>query len=344
MVISKKRSVITRIPLPSTGAVEFLRAPAKPETISLDRRTRIRPIRPEEIDQSLFLLLADANDSPEQVIEKKKSFQQLADHQRYDLGKQIVALCDDKLVCASLFVPQPGQVAFVFQSPLVNGASDVKVRELAVRALRETCRWAFQEGHRLLQVIVESDDAARQELCRAGGFKLLTDLKYMIHDGQIKPPDVPDKKYDWLCYDRSHHDMFQKIIMETYQGSRDCPELEDLRDIEDVIRSHQAAGKWDYKLWKLLMNQGKSAGVLLLMPLPDAQVMELTYMGLCPPARGKRLGEVLIAEALACASQYQRRFLTLAVDQRNHFAYRLYQKFGFEDILQRTVLINSAPK
>ena len=343
MPFAKKRSVITRTP-PSTGAVEFLRAPAKPETISLDHRSRIRPVRPEEIEQALLLLLTEENDGPQQVIEKKKSFQQLAQRQRYDLSKQIVALCDDKLVCASLFVPQPGQVAFVFQSPSVNGASDIKIRELAVRALQEMCRWAFQTGSRLLQVIVEPDDTARQELCRAGGFKLLTDLKYMIHDGKNKTPNVPDNKYDWLCYDRSRHDLFQKIIMETYQGSRDCPELEDLRDIEDVIKSHRAAGKFDYNLWKLLMDQGKPVGVLLLIPMSDAQTMELTYMGLCPHVRGKRLGEVLIAEALACARQNQRRFLILAVDHRNLFACRLYQKFGFEEIMKRTVLIHSTPK
>ncbi|MCP4708106.1 MAG: GNAT family N-acetyltransferase [Planctomycetes bacterium] len=343
MSFSTKRSVITRKP-PPPGAVELLRPSAKPEAISLDRQTRIRPVRPEEIDQALELLLTDPNDSTEQVIEKIKYFQQLAGRQQYDLSKQIVALHDDKLVSASLFVPQPGQLAFVFQSSPVNGALDMNIRELAVLALKEMCRWAFQEGNRLLQMIVEPEDRDRQELCRAGGFNLLTNLQYMIHDGEHNPLNPPEKKYDWLCYDRSRHDLFQKIITETYQGSHDCPELEDIRDIEDVISSHRAAGRFDYKLWKLLVHQGNPIGALLLIPLSDSQAMELTYMGLSPEARGMHLGDVLIAEALACAKKYQRRFLTLAVDQRNHFACRLYQKFGFEEIFQRTVLIYSAPK
>ena len=343
MSFSKKRSVIARV-APSAGAVEFLRTSAKPETVSRDRPTQIRSARPEEIDQALVLLLTDKNDSPEQIIEKKKSFQQLARRQQYDLSKQIVALHHDKLVSASLFVPQPGGVAFVLQSPLLNYPPDMPIRDWALRALQEMCRWAFQEGSRLLQAMIEPDDAARQDLFQAGGFKFLTDLKYMIHDGRIKPPYLPDPKYDWLCYDRSRHDLFQKIIRETYQGSRDCPELEDLRDIEDVINSHRAAGIFDSHLWKLLIYQGKPAGVLLLIQLSDPQAMELTYMGLCPQMRGRRLGAVLIAEALTCTSQYQRRFLTLAVDRRNHFACRLYQNFGFEEILQRTVLIQSAPK
>jgi len=344
MAFSKKRSVITRTPPPSGGGVEFLRTPAEPRSISLDFQTQIRPVRPGEIERSLLLLLTDPNDTPEEVIEKTKSFQQLASLQKYDLTRQMVAFQEGQIVCASLFVPQPGRVAFVFQSPLIYGGSDLKVRELAVRTLQEACFWACQEGNRLLQVIVEPQDAARQGLCRAAGFRLLTDLKYMIHDGKIKPPNVPAIKYDWLDYDKLHHELFKKIITETYQGSCDCPELENLRDIEDVISSHRAAGKFDAKLWKLLLFQGKPAGVLLLIPLPDQQVMELTYMGLCPEARGKRLGEVLIAEALTCTNQYQRQFLTLAVDQRNHFACRLYQNFGFVEILQRSVLIYSARK
>jgi len=70
--------------------------------------------------------------------------------------------------------------------------------------------------------------------------------------------------------------------------------------------------------------------------------MELTYMGLCPEARGEKLGKYLIHEAIACARRSGSRCLTLAVDCRNQPAYRLYRAVGFKNFLTRTVLYRSA--
>ncbi|MFC1782114.1 GNAT family N-acetyltransferase [Planctomycetota bacterium] len=300
----------------------------------------IRPIETGEIDQALGLFLADQSDSHRQISGKTASFLELAQQERYDLTRQIVAFYDDQLVHAGLFVPQPGGTAFVFLSR--PASVDSEQWELAAQALRELCRWAFLEGSNLLQVLIEPTDSVRRDLCLAADFTRLTDLIYMFGTGDNAPaPERNDGDLRWLGYDQQHHDLFKQVIKQTYQGSQDCPELEELRNMEDVILCHKAAGKFDKRLWKLLIRGDNPVGALLLIPLRAPNAMELTYMGLCPGARGEGLGAFMLHEAIACARQYQNRILTLAVDCRNRKAYQLYHKFGLKIVLRRSVLIRS---
>ena len=301
----------------------------------------IRPVLPEEIDQCLALFFRNASGDDNQIYPRLESFKQLARQENYDLNYQMVATVNGQIRHACLFVPQPGRMAFSFTS-WADQHSEIN-SNIAARTVTETCNWAFRQGSNLIQVLIEMTDHYRRELCLKSGFHCLTDLIYMHYPilATRRTPPLPPH-YQWLTYEPAHHDLFKQTINQTYQDSLDCPELTQLRNMDDVMDSHQAAGLFTPRWWKILLHNQKPAAVLLLSPLKSSDVLELTYMGLIPSFRGRGLGRLVLEEALRCIPLSNCRNLTLAVDCRNKPACQLYLNFGFEVIFRRTTLIKAS--
>ena len=303
------------------------------------KNLRVRPIQPHEIAQALPLLFDDGKSSNQTLRDKTKAFTELARQENYNLSKQMVVADETRVFHACCFVPQEGKTAFIFTSqPKRTVRSDGLLFDLAVTMLNRLSQWAFEEENKLLQVLVEPADHDRNRLGVASGFRELTELIYLTRDTltPVLTFEQPDP-IRWLPYSAQSHNLFKKIIKQTYRDSLDCPELENLRDMEDVLCGHKGAGQFDPTGWKLLMADGNPAGVLILSPFKKGRTMELTYMGLCPEARGKGYAQCLLAEALRYAQQAQMEHITLAVDHRNRPACRLYEQFGFFEILRRSV-------
>jgi len=313
------------------------------EGVTISPRMRVQVVEPAHIDRALSLILAEEAVSQRQVQERVRNFVRMADQNGYDLTRQMVGHYRGKMVTACLFVPGAGRTAFL----VVSGAGkrarqSPELDDLAVETMRQASRWAFDAGSNLLEVLLEPTDRQRQKICTRSGFRQMAELLYLAglsEPGRTAAP-LADRM-NWLHYEPARCEQFKSVIAQTYQGSLDCPELENLREMEDVIAGHQAAGQFDPRLWKLLLCDGKPIGVLLLAPVSSTGTMELTYMGLCPPVRGKRLGELLVREALSCASQWGFGSLMLAVDSRNLPARRLYERLGLKVIMRRAVLLYS---
>jgi len=320
---------------PSPAPVPLRRLP-----VESFENLRVRPIQHREIEQALPLLFDDDKSSAQALRDKTKAFTELARQENYNLSKQMVVADETRVFQACCFVPQDGKTAFIFTSqPKKTHRGDVRFFDLAVTMLSRLSEWAFEEGSRLLQVLVEPADRDRSQLCLASGFRELTDLIYLSR-GTLTPAltfEQPDH-IRWLHYSAQSHNLFKDIIKQTYRDSLDCPEIENLRDMEDVLCGHKVAGQFDPTGWKLLLADGNPAGVLILSPLKKGRAIELTYMGLCPEARGKGYAQYLLAEALRYAQRGQMENITLAVDCRNRPACHLYQQFGFFEILRRSVL------
>ena len=139
----------------------------------------------------------------------------------------------------------------------------------------------------------------------------------------------------WVEYNPATHEQFKRAIAATYDNSLDCPALNGVRDMEDVVAGHRASGEFDPRLWRLLVEPAADPadppvplGVLLLAPIPAAAALELVYLGLVPAARGRRLGDLLLRHALAGVADHGMQRLTLAVDARNAPALKLYYRHG----------------
>jgi mycothiol synthase len=305
---------------------------------------QVRPVRQGEIDTALTALLEDSQGDPAATADKLVHFKRTAVRHKEDLRRQIVVADNGDILFSCLFSVQPGRTAFVFVSPLRRmrrlGLADVSPSYQAVEAL---CRWAFQEGCTMLQVILEPSDLERIEVCKSGGFSSLTELVYLLLP--IDPANEPPAgraNVTWETYTPQNQHIFKTVIAQSYQQSLDCPELEGIRDMEDILLGHQSAGEFDPKGWFLLKYQDNPAGVVLLARQRQAEAMELVYMGIVPQYRSRGLGGELLNKAIRWSRHCGARCLMLAVDSRNTPAYQLYARHGFCTLFRRAVLIRNA--
>ncbi len=125
----------------------------------------------------------------------------------------------------------------------------------------------------------------------------------------------------------------------TYQQTRDCPQLNGVRDVEDVLAGYRAAGVFDAGRWLIVRHAGTDVGCLLLTDFPEHDNWELTYMGVAPSARGNGWGIEMVRYAQWRARLAGRSRLVLAVDAANDPAIRMYVAAGFQAWERRTVCV-----
>lgn len=212
--------------------------------------------------------------------------------------------------------------------------------ELAGRLVGAAVEGLRAEGARVVQSLVGPGGprTALADLNR-GGLPHVTDLLTL---GRLTEPPLDPRPGTpalvWSAFADEPRHAFDAALAATYEGSRDMPELEGLRRLDDLISGQRAAGRFDPALWLLgrLPGEPDAAAVLLLADVPERELVEVVYLGLTPPARGRGLGRATLAQALDRARPL-RALLELAVDVRNGPALRLYRDAGFRNLERRAV-------
>lgn len=301
---------------------------------------KIHRVNNNEIDEALAVLLNPGGSITMRDPNKVAAFKDMARRERYDLSRQIVVTQDDRVIFTCCFIPHQGSSAFIFTSNASQLGNPDK--EYAVDALRQMRQWACDDGCNLVQLLLETDDVISQEISLRSGFKNLTQLVYLYRLMDDPIPQTPlVKGVSWQEYDHQHHELFEHVVSQTYVDSLDCPELEGLRNMDETMDAHKAAGKFEPSLWKILFLDDQPAGVMLLSALSDDMTIELTYMGLIPRFHGRGLGKILLKHLLENVLKYGKKNITLAVDNRNHVALKLYRQFGFKELFRRNAIYYS---
>jgi ribosomal protein S18 acetylase RimI-like enzyme len=213
---------------------------------------------------------------------------------------------------------------------------------LATSLIRNALDDLRSRGFRIAQALVDGSApvSATIDLIR-GGLPSITALTYMQREtgrplgprlGPIRPA------FTWRNFAPATEADFRRVLQATYAGSLDMPELDGIRSLDDVIASHQAAGRFDPSRWRVgtLPGEPEVGGVLLLSEVVDRPSWEVAYLGLTPQARGRGFGKAALAYALDLARPHVSR-LELAVDDRNQPARHLYDVAGFVPFDRRTV-------
>lgn len=152
----------------------------------------------------------------------------------------------------------------------------------------------------------------------------------------------------------SQGERLERLVQRTYIDSLDCPALEKLRSVGEIIDGYRNDEAYAPELWFTAWNRDASGcdavpmGCLLLarhagLSIHDANqtnpaaVLELVYMGIVPEHRGNGLGQEMMNLLFEICERQGADRLILAVDQENHPAIAAYRRSGMHSIFRETV-------
>jgi ribosomal protein S18 acetylase RimI-like enzyme len=293
-----------------------------------------RPAAREQVHAALRLILGSGGRLADEgaVVD----FLQFTVQRHIDLNALWVAEREGRVAWAALPIVSPGRTMLLLAPPGDRlGAADAG-EDAAGALLDAVCGHFAARGVQLAQALLDPSDNAARELYLARSFREVAELQYLQADVRRTAPAaaLPDG-FDWLTYSPAVHDTFAATIVQSYRDSLDCPGLNGLRNIEDVITGHKASGgEFDASWWFVLRERGEPRAVLLLARTAHQDAVELVYLGLVPAARGRGLGDVVMRHALHVigSSSSSRTTLALAVDAHNVPALRLYHRHGLRRI------------
>lgn len=250
----------------------------------------------------------------------------------------LLAVDGDRQLGACLCIDSPGHMSSLFLPARKEYLEPVAAASVVCEAVQR----AGQRGVRFVQAMTEPEADDEAEVYRRAGFRFITCLAYMDRYAALpqsldrEPPPV-----EWQTYTSPTHRSFAEVIEATYQDSLDCAAINGLRDIEDIMASHKAAGEFDPATWFLGSTGGEPIGVLLLSRVLERSAYEVVYMGLLPARRGRGYAVTFLRQALSVAREAGVLDLTLTVDEQNLPARRLYERFGFVQSSRRNVWMNA---
>lgn len=247
-----------------------------------------------------------------------------------------IALRADQLCGAAWGQLQPGHTAVLWPPQLQPGDE----ADTAVRLIRAVVAVLDMAGVDLTQVLLPGRDREMEALLRPVAFAYLTDLLYLCCEASLFPRELPDAGgLEFDSYHESQRPRLAALIERTYVDTRDCPQLNDARRIDDVIDGYQANGDFRAEHWLLARAGEQDVGVLLVADHPLARQIELTYMGIVPEGRGRGWGGALTRRALWLARCAKVERVMLAVDAANDRALAIYRQAGFAAWDRRAVFV-----
>jgi mycothiol synthase len=243
-------------------------------------------------------------------------------------------------VGAMVCVPLPGASGLVWPPQAVDG--DVRVEDSLVRA---ALAWLRGRGARLAEALLLPAEQGFAGPLLRNGFRRITRLLYLRRpvsaaDADGPDGDGPELGLSYQPYGEEALAAFHETLLRSYEQTLDCPELNGARPVEEIVAGHKAQGPYDPGRWWLARQGGRPVGVLILSEVVEWGSWDVAYVGVVPEARGRGVGRALLARAIRAAAAGQAGHLTLAVDERNAPARRLYALLGFEPFDERDVYLS----
>jgi ribosomal protein S18 acetylase RimI-like enzyme len=207
------------------------------------------------------------------------------------------------------------------------------------------CSWLQSRGVKVCQSFapeIDRDDFA--PLLRQG-FRRVTQLTHMRRELDPEPPsdsdDVPRLLFEQVTPGRLA--AFADALLATYDGSLDCPEVAGTRTPDELLDGFRGPLTIHPAWWYLAREGNRPVGVVMFEVGTEPGLLELSYLGLTPAARGRGLGDELMRFALGVAAADRCRAMGLSVDVRNEPALRLYRRHAFRGLDRRDVYLAAWP-
>jgi ribosomal protein S18 acetylase RimI-like enzyme len=300
----------------------------------MTQHLQICSARPEEREAALHLIFQQF-DAAERERRTANALQLM------ELGK----LCAEGLFTAHehdllqgsmLCLPIPGASGLVWPP---QSAQTKNARELEDALVSHSCEWLKARGAKLAQALLFAQETASATPLERNGFQRTTTLWYMRRDMNVPLPRGGRPRLTLQPYDAKESAIFSQTLLRTYEGTQDCPEVNGVRTIDEILDGHSADAGANFSRWWLALDGKRPVGVMLAAESPEWESWEIAYIGVVPEARGRGFGRELMHHVLTEARVVEVPQLTLCVDSRNAPAVRMYRDLGFERYDTREVYL-----
>ena len=251
----------------------------------------------------------------------------------------------------------PGALGLAWPPTADRGRDRTAIEDELVAA---SCGWLRSRGAKVCQAFArELERDSHAPLVRYGFQHIarLADFRCELGDGA-----APDSGLIFEPYGPANRDAFAATLLATFEGSLDCPEVTGSRTdselLDGYIEPDSQCEHWFYVLIAGRASDGpdepllarraneastKLVGVVLLDRAGEPGAFDLTYLGIAPNFRGRRLGAELVKFARRYAKNAGAKTLLLSVDSRNEPALRLYRTLEFQASGERSVFLAQWP-
>jgi mycothiol synthase len=294
----------------------------------------IHPVAAEHRAAALELLFADQ--SPEERREQVDELLRGIGTGEFSGEGLLGAHREGRLAGAILAQAQPGRTAALWPPRVARREPDATADQLLATAVE----WLESEQDvvmaQVLMPLAARDDEAR---LRGAGFVHLADLLYLVSlEIEFPATDVSGPLEFEPCPDPNDARL-ARLVESSYEQTLDCPLLNGVRSIADVLDGYRGYGVFNPKLWLIARHAGRDVGCLILADHPRHGNLELVYMGVVPECRGRGWGGALSCKAQWLARTLGRPRLVLAVDAANQPAIAAYVAAGFQAWDRRRAMV-----
>lgn len=250
---------------------------------------------------------------------------------------QLLVVADgERVTGAILFQPLIGGTGILWPPQVVANAPDGD--RIADALVSYAVAGLHAAGSKNVQAVLSNDELPLAAALVRGGFIQPTQLVYLRHELELAPDMLcAPERLHFHSYRDGPRDIFHRVLLRTYEQTRDFPEMNGRRTLDDILTGLQSAG-YDAGRWWLATDWSGAVGVLALNEV-EADVWEVAYVGIAPEARRKGRGRELMRKALFEAKAAGAHELILSVDARNEPALQLYRTIGFESYDRRSVYL-----
>jgi ribosomal protein S18 acetylase RimI-like enzyme len=295
-----------------------------------------RKVRTAEVVPALQLILGSHGKVGE--VDHAMELMKVTAQRGIQLADIWVAESRGRIRWAALPVVSPGRtVLFFTTSATLVAGEDTVAMAVGIEAISNHYG---QQNIQLAQLLIDPADTSTVVMFEKHRFKAMAELVYLQRSiRRAKPPGALPGEFRLVNYSAEAHAGFATAVIASYEQSLDCPAMNGLRDIEDILAGHKSAGPFDPSDWFLLLHRDEPVGVLLLAMTHQMDGMELVYLGLAPKVRGYGLANYLlqVAESRVCERKVTK--LSLAVDAGNAPALKLYYRHGMKQMTRKVALM-----
>jgi ribosomal protein S18 acetylase RimI-like enzyme len=247
-----------------------------------------------------------------------------------------VALRGCRMVGACAMIAHRDATGWIWPPVVVGYGHD----SVAAALLRHGMQTLAQRGSKIVQCQVDPREPFHGLAESVGLRRLTTVLTLSVRCDAFGARETPTPvQFDTL--NSGNLAQFKKLIARSYEGSLDCPELDQLRSAREAISGYLVDSRFDPALWLLARDAQGPIGCVVCTWDGEQRLGELQYLGIVPGRRRSGFGRVLCVRALAQLRARGARSADVTVDAHNTPALKLYEAIGFRERQRRDAYLAS---